>query len=128
MDKNFKEKTKEFLSSCDGMHENMKMLHWSTTNKAEHLLSDEIDGDVLGYQDKIAEAAMGCLGTRFGFGDLKAMVSDANNMEGLLKDFKADVLAYKAAVGDEPSRSGIQNIIDDILTDINKWDYLRTLK
>ena len=28
----------EFLGALEGYHETCKMLHWSTTNKSEHLL------------------------------------------------------------------------------------------
>ena len=54
-----KEVILDFLSSLEGYHQRLKEIHFSTLNKSEHLLADDMDGDVLEYQDRIAEASMG---------------------------------------------------------------------
>ena len=125
---NLRNKTIEFLSILEGYHETLKQIHWSTSNKSEHLLTDEIDSSVLEYEDKIAEVTMGSLNTRYGHGDLKCLLPEAKTTESLLKELKGDVLVYRKEVGDEPNRAGIINVIDDFISDINRWNYLRTLK
>lgn len=122
-----KEKINYILNSLEGVHSAMKMLHWSTTNKSEHLLTDEIDGSVLEYEDKIAEAAMGVLDDRFGIGDLKTLLPEHKDVKGILSELQKDVLDLENKLSDA-KYNGIVNILDDLLTDINKWNYLRTLK
>ena len=125
--KQLKEKTIEFLSSLDGNHELLKGLHWSATNNAQHVLTDEIDGEILEYQDKIAECVMGILDSKFGVGELKALLPNAKTLDALLKEMKKDVIDFKTFIGDDAEMSGLQNILDDFMSSINKWNYLRTL-
>lgn len=118
----------EFLGILEGYHQTCKMLHWSTTNKSEHVLVDEIDKDVLEFEDRIAEVAMGKLKTRFGIGSLKAMLPNAENLDDMIKEYESDVLKLKKDIGDKPEYSGFQNILDDMLESIDKYYYLKTLK
>lgn len=121
-------KTIDFLSTLEGYHEALKMIHWSTNIKSEHLLTDDIDKAVLDYEDKIAEVTMGCLNTRYGHGELKCLLPEAKTTESLLKEMKADVSSYRSELGDSVDNAGIVNIIDDFITDINTWQYLITFK
>lgn len=123
----FHKSTIEFLSICDGTHQLCKGIHWSTDNKSEHLLVDEIDDAVLEYQDKIAECAMGSTGIKFKIGDLKALLPEAKDTKGMLDELEHDVLNYKHIVGEDLKASAFHNILDDFLTDIYKWKYLATL-
>lgn len=118
-----KENTKYLLSSIEGTHQALKMLHWSTKCKAEHLLTDEIDGDILSYEDRIAEYVMGKLNIRFGFGDLKSLLPESHDLMHILLDLENDVLSFKK---DNEEDGGLMNIIDDMLDSINKWKYLST--
>ena len=119
--------TKEFLSICDGNHQLCKGIHWSTDNKAEHLLIDDIDSAVLEYQDKVAECVMGLTGNKFSVGDLKSLLPQATNTKSMLDELEGDVIDYKNEIGDENRMAALHNILDDFLTDINKWKYLSTL-
>ena len=125
---NLRNKTIEFLCICEGYHQAFKMVHWSTSNKSEHLLTDDIDGSVLEYEDKVAEVAMGSLNTRFGQGDLKTLLPEGKTTEALLKELKGDIVSYRKEVGDDAENEGLANVLNDFLTDINKYNYLRTLK
>ena len=40
---------------------------------------------------------------------------------------KKDVIDFKESVGDSAETSGLQNILDDFMSSINKWNYLKTL-
>lgn len=116
-----------FLSGLEGYHQVLKEIHWSTTCKAEHLLTDDIDESILGYEDKLAENIMGCLGVRYGIGDLKTMLPSSKNLSDILKELVNDVNSFKSEL-DEKKHAGILNILDDMLEDINKWKYLETFK
>lgn len=115
----------EFLSILEGNHQLLKGLHWNSGCKAEHLLTDDIDEAILEYEDKIAENVMGNGGFRIGVGELKTMLPSAKSLTDMLNELELDVKKYKATLV-EDKHAGIINILDDLLTDINTWRYLKT--
>jgi hypothetical protein len=125
--KELKNKTIEFLNSLEGYHQVLKELHWSTTNHSQHVLTDEIDEDILEYEDKIAECIMGRLNIRFGLGDLKTLLPEAKTLDTLTNELLADTVSFKKSVEEDILNSGLVNILDDLISDINKWNYLKTL-
>lgn len=120
----------EFLSSLEGYHQKIKEIHWSTQCKSEHLLTDEIDGDVLDYEDKIAENIMGIANFRIGIGDLKTLLPNSSNLKDVLKEMDSDVEKFKDDIDkiEKHNCSGLLNILDDFSESINKWKYLETFK
>lgn len=127
IDRKLKNNGIEFLSSLEGYHQTLKMIHWSTSNKAEHLLTDDIDSSILDYEDSIAESIMGCLNMKYGHGDLKSMLPSAKTLSEMLNELESETNTFKRTL-EENDHAGIINIIDDLLTDINKWKYLETFK
>lgn len=125
--KEFKKNATDFLSCLEGYHQTLKMLHWSATHHSLHTLCDDIDDDVLELEDTIAECVMGILGDRIGIGSLKTLLPEAKTLDNLLKELQTDVIDYKKKVGDDIKMSGLQNVLDDFMEKINKWDYLKTL-
>lgn len=125
--KELKNKTIEFLNSLEGYHQVLKELHWSTTNHSQHVLTDEIDEDILEYEDKIAECIMGRLNIRFGLGDLKTLLPEAKTLDTLINELLSDTISFKKSVEEDILNSGLVNILDDLISDINKWNYLKTL-
>lgn len=122
-----KENTKKLLSYLEGYHQRLKELHWSTDNHSKHILTDEIDGGVLGFEDALAEVVMGKLGEKFGKGDLKTMLPQSEELKGLLEELEKDVNEFVDSIGGEHGYGGIYNVVDDFLSSINKWQYLETL-
>jgi hypothetical protein len=122
-----KNKTIEFLSGLEGMHSRLKTLHWSTKNHSEHVLTDDIDSSILEYEDKIAECVMGRLNVRFGVGDLKCLLPDAKTLDSLVNEMLNDVITFKKEVDGDILNTGLINILDEFVSDINKWNYLKTL-
>lgn len=114
----------DFLSNLEGYHQRLKELHWSTTCKAEHLLTDEMDGDILKFEDRISEAVMGAINTRFHIGDLKTMSPSSKTLETLIKELQNDISSLRNKVS---NYNGIVNILDDFTEKTYTWDYLRTL-
>ncbi len=82
-----KENGINFLQNCEGYHQALKMVHWSTEKKSEHLLTDDIDSYVLDFEDRIAESIMGILSIRYGSGDLKTLLPSSTDLKSLLKEF-----------------------------------------
>lgn len=118
----------EFLSALEGYHQMLKTIHWHTTNKSEHLLTDEIDGDVLEFEDSMAEVLMGKYGERFKIGELKSLLPNSRETKELLKELQKDVKDFRkhySSGNDEDY--GVCNIIDDFLSKVHTWQYLETL-
>lgn len=122
-----KENTKKLLSYLEGYHQRLKELHWSTDNHSKHILTDEIDGGVLEFEDALAEVVMGKLGEKFGKGDLKTMLPQSEELKGLLEELEKDVNEFEESIGGEHGFGGVYNVVDDFLSSINKWQYLETL-
>ena len=117
----------EFLNYLNGYHIRLKEIHWNTTCKAEHLLTDDIDGGVLEYEDKLAENLMGCGDFRFEIDELKTMLPSARTLSEILKEMQSDVNGFQDKL-DDKEHAGIINILEDFTEDINKWKYLATFK
>ena len=142
-----KNKTIEFLSGLEGMHSRLKTLHWSTKNHSEHVLTDDIEcsaefvakgieefikvineGSDKSYLNYIiAECVMGRLNVRFGVGDLKCLLPDAKTLDSLVNEMLNDVITFKKEVDGDILNTGLINILDEFVSDINKWNYLKTL-
>jgi len=119
-----KEETKTFLSTLEGYHQLCKTLHWSSTTMSEHKLLDDMDHSILEYEDSVAEVVMGITDSRFQNGDLKTLLPASKNIKDMLRELKDDVDKYRDKTD---YNSGLTNILDDFMSDIDKWNYLRTL-
>ena len=122
-----KENALELLCSLEGYHQILKELHWSTDNHSKHLLTDEIDHGVLAFEDELAEIVMGTLGEKFGKGDLKSMLPEAEELKGILDELEKDVNKFIDSLGGEHGYGGVYNVADDFLSNVCKWKYLETL-
>lgn len=123
-----KEKGLKLLCELEGYHQALKMVHWSTDNHSRHILTDEIDKAVLEYEDRIAENLMGYLGTKYGRGDLKALLPSSSELEGILTELSDDIATFRLETGEVKDDAGVANIIDDFAESLNRWKYLATLK
>ena len=47
-----KKEALNFLNALEGYHSLLKTIHWSTTNKSEHELVDDIDESILDYEEE----------------------------------------------------------------------------
>lgn len=122
-----KENAKNLLSCLEGYHQRLKELHWSTDNHSRHILTDDIDKGVLEFEDELAEVVMGKLGEKFGKGDLKTMLPEAEELKGILDELEKDVNDFEESIGEERGFGGVYNVVDDFLSSIEKWKYLETL-
>jgi hypothetical protein len=121
-----KKQTIDFLSILDGNHSVLKTLHWNADKHCEHLLTDDIDDDVLEFEDSLAEQAMGCGGFKFGVKELKSMIPNASNLKDLLSELKGDTIDYYNTLGDDKKYAGIRSSVEEFISKIDKWAYLET--
>ena len=121
-----KENAIDFLSSLEGYHQQLKLLHWSTDNHSRHLLTDEVDESVLSFEDAVAENVMGILDEKISEG-LKSMLPENKELKGLLNELKDDVLSFESNFEGEKDCKGLVNCCDDFLETVNKYKYLETL-
>ena len=120
-----KENAVNFLSSLEGYHQQLKMLHWGADKHAKHILTDEIDGEVLSFEDEIAEMTMGFLNEKITDG-LKALLPENKELRGLLDELIEEVVKFEDEVTEKENR-GIVSTCDDFIGKINKYKYLETL-
>lgn len=126
-----KDKALELLCSLEGYHQALKMLHWSADNNHKHVLTDEIDGGVLEFEDELAEVVMGTLGEKFGKGDLKAMLPQAEELKGMLDELAGDLHTFTDSLSEDGeydyAYGGLMSVCDDFNAKVCKWKYLETL-
>lgn len=126
-----KEKALELLCSLEGYHQALKELHWGTDNHAKHLLTDDIDHGVLEFEDELAEVVMGTLGEKFGKGDLKTMLPEADDLKGILDELAEDLHKFTDSLSEDGeydyAYGGLTSVADDFNAKICKWKYLETL-
>ena len=117
----------DFLSFLEGIHIVLKGLHWAADKNAEHVLFDEIDGDVMTLLDDVAEVSMGIMDEKFGVGDLKAAECDCSDAACVLSKLNDAIIDVKGKIGDDVKYCGLHSVLDDFVSKINKWNYLRKL-
>lgn len=117
----------EFLSVLEGYHQLLKTLHWNTTSHAKHVLSDDIDEDILEYEDRLAEIMMGHFNERFSVGSLKSFLPESRDLKSLLKELDTDLDKYSKTLSNDGAISSLTNTFDDFKESVAKWKYLETL-
>ena len=126
-----KENALELLCSLEGYHQALKELHWSTDNHAKHLLTDEIDHGVLEFEDELAEVVMGTLGQKFGKGDLKTMLPEADDLKDILIELSGDIHTFTDRLSEDGeydyAYGALCSTCDDFMKNVCKWMYLETL-
>jgi hypothetical protein len=78
---------------------------------------------MLKYQDQIAEVTMGLTGKKFTVGQLKTLLPNATTTEALLREILSDTIAFKKEIGDDIEVCALQNVLDDVLTDVSQLKY-----
>ena len=117
----------DFICYLHGYLIRIKEIHWNTSNNSEHLLCDEIHGDLMDCEDKFAECCMGIEGKHFQIGKLLPMIPNSENLLSVLKDLEKDILSMKKKCNDT-TESGLTNILDEMMQCVNKYKYRATQK
>jgi hypothetical protein len=109
----------------------MKMLHWQTTSRAEHIAFGDFYEEADGIIDRIVENIQGKYG-RIQLGGLDSLiVSDYSSLKVnvFLMDFCTfiDKDIFNCGINKDQDRE-IDAIIDELRSEVNKLKYLLTLK
>lgn len=96
------------------------LAHLNTTSFAEHKALNEYYDSILDLTDELAETYIGI----YGRNPISIPASNLTDIGGHLKELRLKVVEHREYV----LETNIQNILDEILSLIDKTNYLITLK
>lgn len=117
----------EYICNLHGYLIRLKEIHWNTTSNSEHLLCDEIEDTLCECEDRFAENIMGYYGQHLKIGFLKPLLPNSHELTAMLKELEKETIALKP-LAHANDKSGIMNVLDDILECVNKYKYRSTQK
>lgn len=106
-----------------GTYIKAKEIHFNTTNRAEHKLTDNVSTTIIGWVDSIMEDIMGTEDARPGMGILIPTKCKCSSTADLLKMVKQSLVDMKKQCTD-PKYAGLNKMCDDFIESVNKWIYL----
>lgn len=116
----------EFLNLLHGYLIRIKELHWNADKYSTHKLCDEIQDALMSLEDRFSECAMGVDNEEFKIGDLKPLLPNAEDLEGMLNELEKDVFNMQKHL--KPGQeSGLLAICDDLIELCCKYKYLAKL-
>jgi hypothetical protein len=108
----------------------IKILHWQTHIYAKHIAFDSTFSDLSSLMDSFVEVAMGIDG-RFVLDDSTKKILILNIKEVTVENYINEAIGYLLSLNEtynDPKYSGLLNIRDEILSTLQKLNYLLTLK
>lgn len=111
-----------FFNIVLGANTRLREIHFNTNIQAQHNLTNDVMPALMDYADLIMENAMGMFG-RPGFDVLSSTKNKSKTIKECLEGLRSDALTLKLSL-DKDTLSGITNVLDDMITDLNKWIYL----
>ena len=112
----------------------IKLFHWKTHIYSTHKATDKLYDDLNGHMDRFMEVLLGKTGIRMDFTNQKSIsLYDLNSQEkliGKVNQFKSYLvnLLNKKSLENLMLDTGLLNIRDEILEDMNQYLYLLSLK
>ena len=112
----------------------IKLFHWKTHIYSTHKATDKLYDDLNGHMDRFMEVLLGKTGIRMDFTNQKSIsLYDLNSQEkliGKVNQFKSYLvnLLNKKSLENLMLDTGLLNIRDEILEDMNQFLYLLSLK
>jgi len=122
-----KKELMDYICSLHGYLIRLKEIHWSTDSNAEHLLCDEVMDMVSECEDEFTESAMGLYDVKVKVGDLRPYLPNAEELKPMLKELIGETVAMKKSLSKD-TEAGLCNILDDIISQANKFIYRTTQK
>lgn len=119
--KNFKSCI-DFFNTVLAAYIRLRELHFNTLSQAQHNLTNDVMPALMDYADLVMENAMGMFG-RPGLDILGGKKDKSTTIKQCLETLRTNTLNFKLSLTKE-TLSGITNILDDMITDLNKWIYL----
>jgi DNA-binding ferritin-like protein len=112
----------------------IKLFHWKTYSYSTHKATDKLYEDLNGHMDRFMEVLLGKSGIRMNFMNQKTIpLYDLDSQEKLIEkvnQFKSYLvnLLNKKSLENLMLNTGLLNIRDEILEDMNQFLYLLSLK
>lgn len=117
----------EYIKNLEGYRIRMREIHWDARNNSLHKLADALMSDLEDYEDAIAEDFMGLIGYRIKVGAVVPKLPKSTEFKSLINEILNDTLRLKSIISDLPAWSGIANLIDDCVHNLQKSKYLADL-
>ena len=105
-----------------GSYIRIREIHWNTHTQATHNLTNDIMPEIIEYIDALLELLSG-IHERPGFDILKPVIPSTKQLSDILKAMTMKVEVSHDLLCD-PQLRGIKKILDDLVADLNKWNYL----
>ena len=105
-----------------GSYLRIREIHWNTHNQATHNLTNDILPDIIDYSDALIELLSG-IAERPGFDILKPVIPATKELGPILVAMTTKVETCIDCLSD-PSYRGIVKTLDDLIADLNRWNYL----
>lgn len=112
----------DFFNNVLAAYIRLREIHFNTTIQAQHNLTNDVMPALMDHADLIMENAMGIFG-RPGYDILGGNKDKSKTIKDCLESLRSKALELKLSLNKE-TLSGITNILDDMITDLNKWIYL----
>jgi hypothetical protein len=110
--------SKKIIVCCLDFLNSLKLFHWNTHSYSEHMASDELFEDVVKKTDKLIESL---LQNRVAIKTTISLNTDKKSFMNKLNDFKK--MMKTVTLPEE-----LYSLRDDILIDIDQFEYRLTLK
>ena len=103
----------------------IREMHWNTRNNALHLLTDETIGELLDWEDRLAETYLGVSGGELKINEKKP---ESSEFKGMMDDLISLATEVKENFGDKKEYENVNAVIDEILEAANKNIYRSEFK
>lgn len=105
-----------------GSYIRIREIHWNTHNQATHNLTNELLPEIIEYSDAFIELLSG-ISERPGFDILKPVIPATKELSPILVAMvtKAEMCVEYLS---DPAYRGVVKTLDDLISDLNKWNYL----
>ena len=105
-----------------GSYLKIREIHWNTHNQATHNLTNDILPEIIDYSDALIELLSG-IAERPGFDILKPVIPATKELGPILVAMATKVEMCAECCSD-PAYRGVLKTLDDLIADLNRWNYL----
>ena len=117
----------DYIKKLEGYRIRLREIHWSTQKHSEHILTDNLIGELTSHEDAVGEISMGVLGIRIKVGQVVPTMPEETDLKSLLQAAVNSAIELKNKVEDDIAFSGLTNLLDDCIQELSKGKYLETL-
>ena len=98
----------------------VREIHWNTRNNALHLLTDSAIGELLDWEDRLAETYLGSNDRELKINDTKP---SSEEFKGIMEELSDLATEVKESFGDNKQYENINAVLDEVLEATKKNIY-----